>query len=851
MTTLVPKFALPQAHPEIVFIADQSGSMGGTKNVALVAALKVFLKSLPLGVRFNICAFGSHFEFLWPKSQAYNENNVNTAIAFVDSFVARYGGTEILNPITAAFEQRLSDLPLEVMLLTDGEIWGEDAVFRYINGQIRDKGADARVFALGIGGDVSHTLVEGVARAGNGFAQFVTQNEDIDQKVVRMLKGALYAHTKAYELEVHYGEMREAEEMSDGDDEFEIVEKVNDCLTITDEAAGATEKKQSGGDGKTTSFFDNSADLDKPMKTEGETADRYAHLPSIETPKLLQAPNTIPPLFPFNRTTVYLLLSPDSAQKKVASVTLRATSDHGPLELDIPVNYSSTSDIPTIHQLAARKAVQNLEEGRGWIQAAKTTDGVSVKTKYESRVDELVEREGVRLGEKFQVASKWTSFVAVEDKTNQEMDVGGEEVDQNQIIKSAIASGHGYAMQRTMPMGIASQGMRMGAMQRRSRRLAGSSTSTSRYVDSAPFDSAKPTQQNPFGRTQNSTLQAGAGTFFGGFGSNSQSKSGAGGIFGCATPNTRSTSGAIQTPTANTSLIPGSIFGPIPPTSRSQSGGLFGGGGQTSTSSGGLFGSTFKPFPEVSGTATTSPPTIMQPAPPGFGRHVFSSDSVPASFRPPLLTSPHSSDRYTPPVTKGTSSFSPASPAGTADDAECAEELEASDDDEDMGYGLFDSDSAAGIDRLGAAVPQSTGSKAREQVYSRGPNKLHSGLYRMSVPLPLSNATTKSDGKQVNVGKTHALINLQTFSGAWTWNAEFFATLGVDPNTVSKEAIGSTDPETCATALAIAFLEGKAGDKKDVWEMVVAKARAWLGTQLDVGEKGVSEVVAEAGAFLK
>ncbi|KAK3055149.1 hypothetical protein LTR09_003702 [Extremus antarcticus] len=426
MATLVPKFTLEPAHPEIVFIADQSGSMGGTKNTALVSALKVFLKSLPLGVRFNICAFGNNFKFLWPTSEAYNESNLNAAISFVNGFNASYGGTEILKPITAAFEQRLKDLPLEVMLLTDGEVWGETSVFDYINEQIRDKSVDARVFALGIGNDVSHTLVEGVARAGNGFAQFVTQNEDTDQKVVRMLKGALYAHTKDYELEVHYTEEKR-EEITD-DDGYEIVEKVNECLSITDEPPAAPPAPKSAP----KSFFDAST---QPDQAPEQPADRYAHLPKIDTPKLLQAPSEIPPLFPFNRTTVYLLLGPEAVQKPIASVTLRAKSAQGPLELNIPVQQGGMDNQGSIHHLAARKAIQDLEQGRGWIQAAKLADGTLVKTKHESRYDELVEREGVRLGERFQVASKWTSFVAIEDNNASGM---GEdmEVDAGRVEKT-------------------------------------------------------------------------------------------------------------------------------------------------------------------------------------------------------------------------------------------------------------------------------------------------------------------------------------------------------------------------------------------------------------------------------
>lgn len=408
MATLVPKFNLQTSLPEIVFIADQSGSMQGAKNVALVAALKVFIKSLPIGVRFNICAFGSSYKTLWPKSQAYNEANMKAAIDFVSSFSASYGGTELLKPVQAAFEHMLGDMPMEVMLLTDGEIWGEQELFGFINTQITDNGTNARVFALGIGNDVSHTLVEGVARAGNGFAQFVTQEEETDQKVVRMLKGALYPHLTDRTMEVHY-KNKETTVATAGDEDFELVEKVDYCLKLN--SADVPEPAPTGSEPKAMSFFDDSADLDKPIQPKN--ADRYAHLPNFDKPKILQAPSELPSLFPFNRTTIYLLLGPNAPQEPISSITIRANSPQGPLELTIDA--SGTEVIgTTVHQLGARKAIQELEEGRGWLQSAKTSSGSLVKEEHKSRFDELVEREAVRLGETFQVAGKWTSFVAAQ-----------------------------------------------------------------------------------------------------------------------------------------------------------------------------------------------------------------------------------------------------------------------------------------------------------------------------------------------------------------------------------------------------------------------------------------------------
>jgi hypothetical protein len=155
-------------------------------------------------------------------------------------------------------------------------------------------------------------------------------------------------------------------------------------------------------------------DVDEPEAKKDDTGeDRYSHLPKITPPKLLQAPHKIPPLFPFNRTSVYVLMSPDSAQKKPKSVTLRATSEHGPLELVIPVEVLEEPG-ETIHQLAAKKAVQELEEGRGWITDATDEKGVLLKKKFDSKYADMTEREAVRLGVQFQVGGKYCSFVAVE-----------------------------------------------------------------------------------------------------------------------------------------------------------------------------------------------------------------------------------------------------------------------------------------------------------------------------------------------------------------------------------------------------------------------------------------------------
>ncbi|KAH7237368.1 von Willebrand factor type A domain-containing protein [Fusarium solani] len=411
MTTLVPKFKLPSEKPEIVFICDRSGSMGGTIP-DLKAALEIFLKSLPVGVKFNICSFGSHFSFLWDRSQTYSKDSLDKALRHIKSFDADFGGTEMYRPVEATFKKRYADMNLEIFLLTDGAIYDQDSLFELINRNVAESKGSVRVFSLGIGSGASTSLVEGVARAGNGFAQTVGHGEKMDKKVIRMLKGALFPHITDYSLEIKY---EKADTSADDNDEFELVEKVSDGLKIDVQEVEAAEKTSESK--QPISLFNRSVDDDNDtaMTDAPDVDSKYDHLPAVPIPRYLQTPGEIPPLFPFNRTTVYVLLSDATPDQRPKSVLLKGTSRHGPLELEIPITTLAEKD-SVIHRLAARKEVKELEEGRGWITHAKDTSGKLFEEKHEGHFSDLVEREAVRLGVTYQVGGKWCSFVAVEEK---------------------------------------------------------------------------------------------------------------------------------------------------------------------------------------------------------------------------------------------------------------------------------------------------------------------------------------------------------------------------------------------------------------------------------------------------
>jgi hypothetical protein len=421
MTSLVPKFSLPNIAPEIVFIIDRSRSMCN-KIETLQKALKVFLKSLPVGVSFNICSFGDHYEFLWDKSKRYNAGTLEDALLYVDSIRANMGGTRMYEPIKATVEKRLKDLELEVLLLTDGEIWYQEELFRYIKTVVSE--TPSRFFSLVIGPSASSALIEGIARAGEGFAQTVLQHEELDRKVVRMLKGALTPHIKDYSVSLEYPH----EELQG----FEIIEHVDSAPSVELPLRNVRGADTAAEVAKTPiSLLDtNFEETELPNQAGG---DRFEGLPPIDAPKYHQIPMTIPQLFPLFRTTVYFLLSSETDRVAPQTLIVRGTSNHGPLELRIPINDVGKGE--TIHQLAARRAVKELEEGRDWLSIAKMADGRLVKDVYESKWSAIIAREGVRLGTTFQIASRWTSFVALE-KDSQGKITSHSQVDQAKYQQS-------------------------------------------------------------------------------------------------------------------------------------------------------------------------------------------------------------------------------------------------------------------------------------------------------------------------------------------------------------------------------------------------------------------------------
>ncbi|EDO45203.1 predicted protein, partial [Nematostella vectensis] len=173
---------------EFIFVIDRSGSMSGDRIKNARETLFLFLKSLPEHCHFNVVGFGSSYEKLFSSSTKYSDSSVNKACNHAKNLEANLGGTEILEPLKYVFSQPvIKGSPRQVFLMTDGEVGNTQQVITLV----KKNSTHARCFTFGIGQGASTALIKGVARAGQGTAEFITSSHQMQAKVVKTLRNAL------------------------------------------------------------------------------------------------------------------------------------------------------------------------------------------------------------------------------------------------------------------------------------------------------------------------------------------------------------------------------------------------------------------------------------------------------------------------------------------------------------------------------------------------------------------------------------------------------------------------------------------------------------------------------------
>ncbi|KXS19298.1 hypothetical protein M427DRAFT_53241 [Gonapodya prolifera JEL478] len=383
MVTFVPKFRSKEAPTEVIFVLDRSGSMGGENIANARTALLLLLKSLPETCKFNIIGFGSSYQLLFPSAVPYNESNLNTAVRHAETVEADLGGTDILEPLEAAVRQPPEkEWQRSIIVLTDGEVYNTDSIFDLASRTSRTQ--NTRFFTLGVGAAVSHLLVNGLARAGLGSAEFVGPGERMEGKVIKLIKAGVRGFVRDFKVTWLPAS---------------VIAQVESTPAIPPSENASS---QPPAPAASTSFFDDDMTEDPLPKRE---------VPTAKIPLVQPAPFRAPPLYAGSRYISFAIL--DGRLADPTSVTISGVGPDGPMEVQIPIGAAGEQGKTILHTMAARKLVQDMEESTSWMHV----EGADVG---EARV----RTEVVRLGKAYGVASKFTSYVAVQILSGLEKAVG-------------------------------------------------------------------------------------------------------------------------------------------------------------------------------------------------------------------------------------------------------------------------------------------------------------------------------------------------------------------------------------------------------------------------------------------
>jgi Ca-activated chloride channel family protein len=165
---------------EVIFVIDNSGSMGGVSIVQAKTSLSYALGRLQPGDRFNVIRFDHTMDMLFPSAVPADREHVGQATSFVDALQAS-GGTEMVPAMRAALSDSASDTGYvrQVVFLTDGAIGNEQQLFETINA-LRGR---SRIFMVGIGSAPNTYLMSRAAELGRGTFTHIGAVEQVEERM--------------------------------------------------------------------------------------------------------------------------------------------------------------------------------------------------------------------------------------------------------------------------------------------------------------------------------------------------------------------------------------------------------------------------------------------------------------------------------------------------------------------------------------------------------------------------------------------------------------------------------------------------------------------------------------------
>lgn len=187
MATITPQAQVePGKVPprEMVFVIDNSGSMGGESMAAAKQSLLYALGTLRPEDTFNVIRFDDTMTQLFEHSTPASPEQVELARKFTQGLDAA-GGTEMLPALKAALaDAHPTDKGVrQVIFLTDGDLSNEKEMMT----EIAEHGGRSRVFMVGIGSAPNNYLMHRMAEAGRGAYTNIGDGAEVMGKMTALL----------------------------------------------------------------------------------------------------------------------------------------------------------------------------------------------------------------------------------------------------------------------------------------------------------------------------------------------------------------------------------------------------------------------------------------------------------------------------------------------------------------------------------------------------------------------------------------------------------------------------------------------------------------------------------------
>jgi Ca-activated chloride channel homolog len=205
MLLLTPQANAARLPKDMTFVFDTSGSMEGARIKQAKAALRFCLSKLQPDDHFNILSFSTRVSAFAQAHLGADDETKERAKRFVDSLDAT-GGTNINEALLRALEHRApAGRPHLIVFLTDGEpTSGETSPAAIVRNVSAANRAGVRIFAFGVGAELNRGLLEDLAETTHGVTEFVSDQENIEEKVSRLQKKV--ATPVISEVEIDWGQ---------------------------------------------------------------------------------------------------------------------------------------------------------------------------------------------------------------------------------------------------------------------------------------------------------------------------------------------------------------------------------------------------------------------------------------------------------------------------------------------------------------------------------------------------------------------------------------------------------------------------------------------------------------------